>query len=377
MSSKKNLFDVHAQWANRPDDERFVSLDELHAATLLRANESEEITLPLGHFTVTDSEESSDLLFAPKRELAVVTDDHRKVAGRLTNWSFGQLAARAGAPTKYLRTLPPVLAATNLAWGLDRAAVDGRDGKFLMRPNGEVTLRALTGPNYGRIWDHEVVEAVKNSVDLDYWKIPSASYQATDPRRATTLYASDRDVFVFLVDEERPIEVAGERLNRGFIVWNSETGKCVFGIKTFLYNYVCDNRIIWGATKETEIRIRHTKSGPARFLNEAAPAIDAYAKSSAAAEIKAVDYAVKHEIADDRKGVVDWLRKRGFTKRLAEAGVSKAHDEVDLHGGSPLSLWNTIQGMTASARETVPHTDRRIEIETQAGSLLDLAAKAA
>ncbi len=60
-----------------------------------------------------------------------------------------------------------------------------------------------------------------------------------NPLRATTLYASDRDVFIFLVDDRNPIsfEADGVKRNlfRGFMVWNSEVGSHRFGLMTFLY----------------------------------------------------------------------------------------------------------------------------------------------
>src|SRR3546814_11805905 len=55
----------------------------------------------------------------------------------------------------------------------------------------------------------------------------------------TTLYASDRDVFLFLVDDANPIE-AGRLPNgdpdlffRGFYCWNSEVGSQTLGMATF------------------------------------------------------------------------------------------------------------------------------------------------
>jgi hypothetical protein len=111
-------------------------------------------------------------------------------------------------------------------------------------------LRALVGPEYGRTYDHQVVEMVREVNGDGRWHIPAATYQAKDPLRATTLDASDRDVFIFLVDERNPItvQVGGEvrALFRGFMVWNSEVGHHRLGILTFLYDYVCYNRMVHG-----------------------------------------------------------------------------------------------------------------------------------
>ena len=52
-----------------------------------------------------------------------------------------------------------------------------------------------------------------------------------------------------------------------------------FGIATFTYDYVCDNRIIWGQRNFRELKIRHTSGGPHRFVANAVPQLTAYAES--------------------------------------------------------------------------------------------------
>src|SRR3546814_6721775 len=84
--------------------------------------------------------------------------------------------------------------------------------------DGRTERRAVTGPDYGRIWDHELVSAVMkiagNGTGDTRWKVPGMLDWSTmrhNPlvevtKDTTTLYASDRDVFLFLVDDTNPIE---------------------------------------------------------------------------------------------------------------------------------------------------------------------------
>src|SRR5882724_5302214 len=112
------------------------------------------------------------------------------------------------------------------------------------------------------------------------WRIPGEfGKKVAVDRRNTTLYASDRDMFVFLADEDRRIEVAGRNLARGFFVWNSQEGNSTLGAGFFLFDYVCCNRIVWGATQYQEVRMRHTKGAPDRWLEEAVPVLEEYAKA--------------------------------------------------------------------------------------------------
>ena len=133
-----------------------------------------------------------------------------------THWSFGQLSSLVGAPATYLRQLPAPLAGINLQYGLTNHRAE--QIKTLEIGDGRTELRAVTGPDYGRIYDHELVSAVQriagNGTGDTRWKVPGVLDWSTgiyNPRvdvtkDTTTLYASDRDVFLFLVDDLNPIE---------------------------------------------------------------------------------------------------------------------------------------------------------------------------
>ena len=360
-----NVYEASRQWANRPSDQRYTSLAELKDAVLQRRRESWTATPATDSLRVIPSDDQNvnvevyDPTSAQKRQLG------------LTHWSFGQLAQYAGAPASYLRKLPSELAAINLQWGLERGA--SRDTALVLgQSNGHNTLRSLTSVSYGRIWDHQVVEAVERVNGDGRWQIPAASYATSNPKRATTLYASNRDVFLFLVDPKNPVKVGDENLFRGFYVWNSEVGSATFGLTTFLYRYVCDNRIIWGATDIREVRIRHTGGAPERFSYEGQRYLERYAEESTAKLVGAVKRAQDTQVPINKgkdETVQDWLQKRGFTKGQAKASVDAAEAEQ----GASRSIWDIVNGITAYAR-SVPNTDDRVALETKAGNLMEEVA---
>jgi len=368
ITTSANLHQASQQWASRPDDERFLSLEELHAAVASRRRES---------WTATPS--TSDLRVIPSEgDLAVecfdpAAGERRELA--LSHWSFGQLAQYAQAPASYLRKLPPELAAINLQWGLERSPI--RDNALVLGRSGDEDgaheLRAMTSTSYGRIWDQDVVECVQRLNENGRWQVPAASYAANNPRRATTLYASDRDVFIFLVDPENPIELNGESLFRGFYCWNSEVGSATFGLTTFLYRYVCDNRIIWGATDVRELKIRHTGGAPDRFAYEGVRYLKRYAEESAGKIVEGIQQAQRLEIpvnAGKGETVQDWLQARGFTKTEAKGAVDTAIAEE----GRARTFWDIAAGISAFAR-TVPLTDARTTLEAKAGKLMEMATR--
>ena len=364
MSSGTILKEASHQWASRPSDQRFLSLSDLKAHVEKRKHESWTAAPAVKDLQIKAPETGNSLtveLFDP------TIGDRREVAP--TNFSFGQLAGYAKAPAAYLRGLPAALAAINLQWGLDNNPQ--RDSALILgQSNGDHTLRAITSESYGRIWDIEVVEAVDKANANGRWQIPYATYQKDNPKRATTLYASDRDVFIFLVDPKNEITVPGldKPFYRGFYVWNSEVGAGTFGLTTFIYNTVCDNRTIWGATDVQELRIRHTAGAPKRFEYEGAKYLNRYSNESAVGIVDTIKKATEKviDVADrSRKGIANWLQERGFTKGVAAASVDAAFAEE----GDARTLWQIVQGVTAHAR-SVSNQDDRTSLESAAGKLL-------
>lgn len=350
----QNDMRLHHQWAARPDDQRFLSLDELEAAVKARTDISREYQVPNGTLQVMLKDE----------DLGLTTG---KGFSELTHWSFGQLCRLGGAPSDYLRSLPPVLAAPALQWSLERREKDGKGLKVLAAQNGHNEVRAITSPTYGRVWDLDVIRALKRLGDD--WHVPAASYSGTNPKRATTLYASDRDIFVFLCRQE-PIDIGhGQVLNRGIMAWNSETGSASFGLDTFTYDRVCDNRIIWDVKDRVSMRIRHTSGAPARMVSEVRPLLASYSQAGSAEIVATVKAARNTVVGNDRESVTEWMRKRGFTRSQASAAYEHAEKDMLNQGLNPRTVWGLVQGVTDAAHD-VGHTDNRVDLERKAGELL-------
>lgn len=303
-----------------------------------------------------------------------------------THWSFGQLSSLVGAPATYLRDIPAPLAAINLQYGLTSHRAELL--KTLEIEDGRTELRAITGPDYGRIYDHELVAAVQriagNGTGDTRWKVPGMLDWSTgiyNPRveitdETTTLYASDRDVFLFLVDDLNPIEAgrlpdgSPDLYFRGFYCWNSEVGAKTLGIASFYLRAVCQNRNLWGVEDFEEITIRHSKYAASRFAHEAAPALTRFADSSPRPFINGIKAARERIVARTDDDRTDFLRKRGFGKTETAKIIETVLAE---EGHKPESIFDFVQGITAMARRK-PHQDARLDFEARAKKLLDRAA---
>ncbi|WP_433949070.1 DUF932 domain-containing protein [Brevundimonas diminuta] len=369
---------VSSEWFSRPADERYLSLSELAHSVRDRADRSRTrmVESALIHVEANRSDPERLALILPGTDTPIAP----------THWSFGQLASLVGAPAAYLRQLPAPLAAINLQYGLTSNRAE--QIKTLEADNGRVELRAVTGPDYGRIYDYELVEAVQriagNGTGDTRWKVPGVLDWSTgiyNPRvditkDTTTLYASDRDVFLFLVDDLNPIEAgrlpdgSPDLYFRGFYCWNSEVGAKTLGMASFYLRAVCQNRNLWGVEDFEEITIRHSKYAANRFAHEAAPALANFANSSALPFVNGIKMAREQIVARTDEDRIDFLRRRGFSK--AETG--KIIDTVLAEEGRPPeTIFDFVQGITAVARDK-PHQDARLDMEAKAKKLLDRAA---
>jgi len=368
---------VSSEWFSRPADERYLSLSELYKAVHGRAARSRTRTVETAAIRVEakcDDPERLALKF-PESDAPISP----------THWSFGQLAGLVGAPAAYLRDLPAPLAAINLQYGLTSHRAELV--KTLEIENHRIELRAVTGPDYGRIFDHELVAAVQhiagNGTGDTRWKVPGVLDWSTgtyNPRvdvtdETTTLYASDRDVFLFLVDDLNPIEAgrlpdgSPDLYFRGFYCWNSEVGAKTLGIASFYLRAVCQNRNLWGVEDFEEITIRHSKYAASRFAHEAAPALTRFAESSPMPFINGIKKARERIVARTDDDRTEFLRKRGFSKGETAKIVETVLTE---EGHKPESIFDFVQGITAVARRK-PHQDARLDFEARAKKLLDRA----
>ena len=378
ISRGERIGRVSSEWFSRPDDERYLSLSELYASVKGRAERSRTRTVESAAIRVEAHRDD------PENLALILPDAEAPVAP--THWSFGQLASLVSAPAAYLRQLPAPLAGINLQYGLTSHRAE--QIKTLETEDGRTELRAVTGPDYGRIYDHELVAAVQkiagNGTGDTRWKVPGTldwSSGVYNPmvditKDTTTLYASDRDVFLFLVDDMNPIEAgklpdgSPDLYFRGFYCWNSEVGAKTLGIASFYLRAVCQNRNLWGVEDFQEISIRHSKYAANRFAHEAAPALTRFADSSPRPFVEGIRAARERIVAHSDDDRTDFLRKRGFSKAETARIVETVLAE---EGRPPESVFDFVQGITAVARSK-PQQDTRLEMEGKAKKLLERAA---
>jgi len=361
------LTQANRQWASRSYDERYTNLFDMLSDMDIKRNNSREKHVSIRQIEARPSDDNRGIeIHGPNG-----------VPYAPSHWAFGQLAARAEAPAGYLRTLPAPMAADCINYGLKfKRNID--EIAVLLDKSEAPIIRAATGPRYGRIWNSDIVrkliDTFGDGVNGQFTVPAEFGIKQTVSKENTTLFAGDRDMFVFLANETNRIELKNRRdgktgtLARGFFVWNSEVGAATFGVQSFLFDYVCSNRIVWGAQDVKKITVRHTSAAPDRFIEQIAPALLEYSNSSVSSVTTALNNAQNSRFDSDDK-LTEFLSAR-FGKREGEA-IKAAHmiDE-----GRPIeTIWDAVTGATAYARN-IQWQDERVAVEREAGKILDLVA---
>lgn len=359
------------EWATRPPDNRFLSLIAMRDKMYDWKSQSRQ--------GVVNVKELRAKAFG-EHNMEIISPDGSRV--KPTNWSTNQLCNRIGAPHQYIAKLDAPLAAMCINYGLERYPTE--KALALVRygeKEGDDHLTALTGENYGRIWNHDLVEAMidkyGDGVTGD-WRIPGEFGKAVVPTiENTTLYASDRDMFIFLADETNRIEIPGKiagrhkTFARGFFAFNSEVGNGSIGGDFFLFDYACCNRNVWGVGEYTSVRMRHTSGAPNRWAGEIEPVLKAYSMAKVGPWIAGIKAAMTHKLDDPRKFLaIDMKLGPKMTEQVWATHVKEEQRPIE-------SLWDASVGITAHAK-TISHMDNRLRLETIGGNILSKAlAKAA
>src|ERR1700722_9447271 len=305
------------------------------------------------------------------------------------------MARSLNPPSNFIRRTSPIFRIDNLSVGMDtsllkRGAIDRLDCRRTRPPNRP--HRTLTIPRNvcSRSSGQGAHDPVETALTIPWilhdtrWKVPGVLDWSTgvyNPRvdvtqDTTTLYASDRDVFLFLVDDLNPIEAgrlpdgSPDLYFRGFYCWNSEVGAKTLGMASFYLRAVCQNRNLWGVEDFEEITIRHSKYAASRFAHEAAPALTRFANSSPMPFVNGVEAARERIVARSDDERTEFLRKRGFRKSETAKIIETVLAE---EGRKPESVFDFVQGITAVARDKT-HQDARLDLEARAKKLLDRAA---
>jgi hypothetical protein len=340
---------AHREYANRPQDERFPSVQALIDHAQHRKDRSKEVVY-----------NAKDL--RARADGGSVVLDSPKGSAAFTHWSFGQLSRSIGAPAGYLRELSPTLAADCLNHGLQHTP-PATDLKLLVQaPNGVPTpvVRAATSERYGRVWEADLYGQVQSQIlnHDDKWTTPPT--WTGEPAGA---YSGDRDSFVILTNggsivNDPSVANSNGAMFRGLMIRNSEVGAASVSIEQILFRYVCGNHMLWGAVMHRAFRRRHIGQNTLRdTIRQISMIATEWTRRSTAQDDAIIKTLIDSQIATTREGVIDELRKLGFSAEDAANAYTRCEQTEMV---SPRSFWGIAQGTTRMSQDAGFQNDRLI-----------------
>jgi hypothetical protein len=185
------------------------------------------------------------------------------------------------------------------------------------------------------------------------------------------LYASDHDMFAFIMDPEKVIvDPTGNALRRGFIAGNSEVGAGSLWFLSFLFRDLCGNHIIWGAEGVVEVRLRHVGSIASRWAGAFAKIRSYMDGAGSLDEARMREMTV--QIAGTKAEVLDKLfgiKSLGLSRKALEASYDAVRPDED---GDPRTVWGMAQGITRES-QAQPFAEDRHAMDRAAGRLMQIA----
>lgn len=100
----------------------------------------------------------------------------------------------------------------------------------------------------------------------------------------------------------------------------------------------------------------------------AAPFLRVYAEASVSEVEAELARAMRTQVGNSDEEVLEWLRRRDFSKQESEGIINLAKIEE----GDARTAWQLVNGGTALAR-LIPHTETRVAFERRVSRLLHAA----
>ncbi|MGD9902814.1 MAG: DUF932 domain-containing protein [Vicinamibacterales bacterium] len=351
---------AHREWATRPPDERFSSVHALVEAARARRARTHERRLELSQVHTV----------APTDDSLVLREPFGRTSA-LTHWSFEQLAGIAGAPPRYLRTLPAPIAALALNAGLARRRREGV--QLFADADDPWTVHAVTSQRYTRVHHDELAGRVGDLMEAHpAWHLPLGYEDGVwgAEKVPSGAYLGDRDLFLFLVDGNRaiddPTDGTDGGLFRGFILRNSDVGAAALSLDVFLFRAVCGNHIIWGLQRVASFRRRHVGASIHEAWHDSLTDITRHLDAGLEADRTRLLRATAQELGTSRDAVIDAVTQR---LDLSQKVAGDAYDVAATTEPNPRSVWGYVQGLTRVSQR-LPWQDQRFGLDQAASRLL-------
>ena len=336
------LTDASQELFRRSPDERFESLQALWDHCFEQKQASRDCWVP-----------PDQLRVEPNGRLGLLVEQERLIPN---DWSFGQLCRLAGVTKDTVNRLTAGTAARVLEETLPR---EGKPLQILAR--GDI-MRAVHGASYTRLHNVDLLTMLREfATDFEPPQVGANG--------GTGLYCGEQDMFCFLIDPAGWTEIDGEAFAPGFFLWNSEVGRRSLGIKTFWFQAVCQNHIVWDAVEVVDFSRKHT-ANVGDGLSEIRRIVERLTASRDARRdgfVNVIRKAMQTTLGGDAENVLKQLQDRGVTRALAKQALELAQVQ------GRFTVFTIVDALTRLTQR-MKFAGDRAEADEKAGALLALAA---
>ncbi len=340
----RTLSDASQQLFERSPDERFESLQSL------REHCQQEKTESLDRWVPPDQ-----LRAQPVSSRLTLGLDGESLG--LNDWSFGQVCRLAGVTKDTVNRLSADTAASVMEETLPRS---GKPFQVLTRDD---RVRAVHGASYTRLYNADLLTMLREFA-TDFEPPPKGV------NGATGLYCGEQDLFCFLIDPAGWAEISGEAFAPGFFVWNSEVGRRSLGVKTFWFQAVCQNHIVWDAVEVEGFSRKHTANvhDGLRDIREIIARLVESRDRRRDSFVRVVEKAAAERLGSDADKVLEVLKDHGIRRTLAKEAVQLVEAK-----GDGFTVFAMVDALTRVAGR-MKYAGDRVEADEKAGQLLALVA---
>jgi hypothetical protein len=384
-----NITAAHYQWAHRPDDERYNTLNELLDKSTRIKNTCAERTVRLDQLQVNAVDDNG---------LEIITSDGGRAIP--TNHAFTQLCRVVDYPVAGLvNKVPAPLAAEIVNHRIRVTERNTRNVLALLQHDDHITLRSITSQVYGRVYNADLIPFLFNAQEMGF-RIPPArpafanqkgSRLATendvlannagmglevkigDPIAPAGLYMGDRDMFAVMVDTVNKIEDdTGRPMSRGFFLRNDEVGSGSLQLTTFLMQCICGNHIIWDAQNIVTVRYKHIGEVYYRAMESMRTGMETL-RSFTRPNLEIMSRLRTLNVGPDRDETVQNVYDLGIdgviTKKVLESAYDYASTYADDDGALPNTALGIVNGLTRYS-QIGGFADERLKLDRAAGKIL-------
>ena len=384
-----HMHEASAQWASRPNEERYWNFPDAISASEAFRN----------RLTLRDAspEEFEIINYG---NVPALRNMRKNSVAKLSPLAVDQICRLTKSPANYIRTLPGNIAADCLrhGWEANRGS-DAIRLQVMDAGTDNRTIRAITSPSHDYLANSLLLQAFGRLVEEGKgWKIPPARWNGDDKVSKRTakeadvlkhagtgmspkvgdeicasgLYVSDRDCFSIIVDDTQSMDEEGG-MYRFMMGGNSEVACGPLEFWSGRMRGICGNHILWNVADVINIRAIHKGDNATRNLSRMSAEVSRRNWRDDRKEFAAAIAAARVcQIAKNKEELIALLFGRKIlSKRDAEVAWDVNSDLASIDGPTG-SAWGIVNAITRMSQYSRFHADR-LEMDEAGGKVMEMA----